>query len=169
MPRLGRPTRRGAWSDLKSTLPGGGVDRLTRAGGQGITWQLVAAPLSKDCSEIGHSAEVLDSFRQRMCKAPTMGFLSAHSRDVRVFYLISVLRCERTTLVHRGLWEVGCNNLLCPPLCQSDERTPLSCSPHFPSLFSSTAFRLSSSHMGVTGFRVETGEHGNIYRTVCSG
>lgn len=35
----------------------------------------MAAPLSKDCSEIGHSAEVLDSFGQRMCKGSNDGVL----------------------------------------------------------------------------------------------
>jgi len=90
MPRLGRPTRRGTWNDLKGTLPGGGVDLLTGGVGRGITWQLAVALLSKDCWEFGHSAEVLGGFRQRMCKALAMGLLSGRSRGVPVFYLISV-------------------------------------------------------------------------------
>jgi hypothetical protein len=69
MPRLGRPTGRATWSDLKGTLPGGGVDRLTGTVGRGFTCQLVVAPLSKDCWEFRHNAEVLDGFRRRMCKA----------------------------------------------------------------------------------------------------
>jgi hypothetical protein len=83
MPRLGRPTRRGTWSDLKDTLSGGGIDLLTGAVGRGITWQLVVTLLSKDCWEIGHVSG------KGMCKALAMGLLSARSRGVPVFYLIS--------------------------------------------------------------------------------
>jgi hypothetical protein len=90
MPRLGRPTRRGTWNDLKGTLPGGGVDRLTGAVGQGIAWQLAVPLLSKDCWEIVRSAEVLDSFGQRRHNALAVGLLSARSRGVPVFYLIPV-------------------------------------------------------------------------------
>jgi hypothetical protein len=87
MPRLGRPTWRATWSDLEGTLPGGGVDRLTGAVGRGFTWQLVVAPLSKDCWEFRHGAEVLDGFKQCVCKALAMGLLSAYSRGVPVFIL----------------------------------------------------------------------------------
>lgn len=121
MPRLGRPTRRGTWSDLKGTLLGGGVDRLTGAVGGGITWQ--AALLSKDCWEIGHSTEVLDSFRQGMCKALAMGLSSATTDASQYFILFpfdDVKELQRSTESCGRLQQ-----LLYPPLCQSDERTPL--------------------------------------------
>ena len=58
--------------------------------GRGITWQFVTAHLSKDRWEFRHSAKVLDDFRQKVWKALAMGLLSAYSRGVPVFYVISV-------------------------------------------------------------------------------
>jgi hypothetical protein len=106
MPRLGRPTRRGTWSDLKSTLLGGGVDRLT--GAVGRTWQLVAAHLSKDCWEIGHSAEVLDSSDRECVKLWRWGSRVLQPMRPSILSYFRSMMCKDYSGPQRVVG--GCNN-----------------------------------------------------------
>ena len=120
VPRLGRPTRRATWSDLKDTLSGGSVDRLTGAAG-GIFWQLVVALLFKDSWETGHIAEILDCFRRGTCKALAMGVSRVPTLEASRYFILSPFDDVDPQRV------VGdcVQQRLYSPLYQSDERTPL--------------------------------------------